>query len=131
MEPHPLVAWAEQQAGKLLVDTGRSWDHVRGVVQQAQRASQVLSEEDRPYLVAAAWLHDIGYAPSIATTGFHPLDGARHVRALGQERLAPAGRLPLVGSVGGRGPRPERRSGLIPTGGLAYGGRVDLLRYDY
>jgi hypothetical protein len=88
MEPHALVAWAEQQAGKLLVDTGRRWDHVRGVVQQAQRASQVLSEEDRPYLVAAAWLHDIGYAPSIATTGFHPLDGARHVRALGQERLA-------------------------------------------
>lgn len=25
----------------------------------------------------AAWLHDIGYAESIAHTGFHPLDGAR------------------------------------------------------
>lgn len=25
----------------------------------------------------AAWLHDIGYAPSVAATGFHPLDGAQ------------------------------------------------------
>jgi hypothetical protein len=83
-----LPAWAEQQADKLLADTGMRWDHVRGVVRQARRASQVLGEEDRPYLIAAAWLHDIGYASSIATTAFHPLDGARHVRALGQERLA-------------------------------------------
>jgi hypothetical protein len=32
--------------------------------------------------VAAAWLHDIGYAPAIAEsgTGFHPLDGARYLR---------------------------------------------------
>ena len=39
-------------------------------------------------LVAAAYLHDIGYAPEVAVTGFHPLDGARHLRALGYERLA-------------------------------------------
>jgi hypothetical protein len=88
MEPLALPAWAEQQAGKLLADTGMRWDHVRGVVRQAHRAGQVLREEDRPYLIAAAWLHDIGYASSIAATAFHPLDGARHVRALGQERLA-------------------------------------------
>jgi hypothetical protein len=24
-------------------------------------------------------LHDIGYAPAVALTGFHPLNGARHV----------------------------------------------------
>jgi predicted HD phosphohydrolase len=40
----------------------------RGVVRQAHRASQVLREEDRPYLIVAAWLHDIGDASSIATT---------------------------------------------------------------
>jgi len=34
-------------------------------------------------LVAAAWLHDIGYAPDIAETGFHPLDGARYIAGLG------------------------------------------------
>jgi hypothetical protein len=30
---------------------------------------------DRPVLIAAAWLHDIGYAPGLPETGFHPLDG--------------------------------------------------------
>ena len=34
-------------------------------------------------LVAAAWLHDIGYAPGLRDTGFHPLDGARHLRGIG------------------------------------------------
>jgi hypothetical protein len=34
-------------------------------------------------LVAAAWLHDIGYAPELAETGFHPLDGARYLRRVG------------------------------------------------
>jgi hypothetical protein len=31
-------------------------------------------------LLAAAVLHDVGYAPRLATTGFHPLDGARFLR---------------------------------------------------
>ena len=34
-------------------------------------------------LVAAAWLHDIGYAPELVETGFHPLDGARYLRRAG------------------------------------------------
>jgi hypothetical protein len=29
---------------------------------------------------AAAWLHDVGYAPGLATTGLHQLDGARYLR---------------------------------------------------
>lgn len=44
---------------------------------------------DAEVLAAAAWLHDIGYAPELILTGFHPLDGARHLRALGSpDRLA-------------------------------------------
>jgi hypothetical protein len=40
-------------------------------------------------LLAAAWLHDIGYAPSLVRTGFHPLDGARYLRAEGfDDRVA-------------------------------------------
>lgn len=31
-------------------------------------------------LRAAATLHDVGYAPRLAKTGFHPLDGARFLR---------------------------------------------------
>jgi hypothetical protein len=34
-------------------------------------------------LVAAAWLHDIGYAPELVDTGLHPLDGARYLRRIG------------------------------------------------
>ncbi|OLT25976.1 phosphohydrolase [Nocardiopsis sp. CNR-923] len=38
--------------------------------------------------VAAASLHDIGYAPALAHTGFHPLDGARWLQDQGvEERL--------------------------------------------
>ncbi|AJC55128.1 metal dependent phosphohydrolase [Streptomyces sp. 769] len=36
--------------------------------------------EDADLLVAAATLHDVGYAPRLAGTGFHPLDGARFLR---------------------------------------------------
>lgn len=34
-------------------------------------------------LVAAAWLHDVGYAPGAVDTGLHALDGARFLRAQG------------------------------------------------
>ena len=38
--------------------------------------------------MAAATLHDVGYSPRIAQTGFHPLDGALHLRSIGlSERL--------------------------------------------
>ena len=31
-------------------------------------------------LEAAAWLHDIGYAPGLAVTGLHALEGVRYLR---------------------------------------------------
>jgi hypothetical protein len=37
-------------------------------------------------LVCAAWLQDIGYAPALTMTGFHPLDGARFLAAAGVSR---------------------------------------------
>jgi hypothetical protein len=88
MELDALVVWAEQRAGELLADTGRRWEHVRGVGSHAQRISHTLDEDDRLHLIAAAWLHDIGYAPTLAATAFHPLDGAHYLRSLGHERLA-------------------------------------------
>jgi hypothetical protein len=48
----------------------------------------VLPEGELKTLEAAAYLHDVGYTPAIAQTGFHPLDGARFVRGAGHERLA-------------------------------------------
>lgn len=59
----------------------RRWAHVQGVARQAERVAAVLGEPGT--LIAAAWLHDVGYAPEVVDTGFHPLDGARYLRRLG------------------------------------------------
>ena len=40
-------------------------------------------DADADVLTAAAWLHDLGYAPDIRDTGFHPLDGAVWLRKAG------------------------------------------------
>lgn len=58
--------------------------HVAGVAARANGLAQALGLESEK-LVAAAWLHDVGYAPSLRATGFHPLDGARHLAELGYD----------------------------------------------
>jgi HD superfamily phosphodiesterase len=57
---------------------------VQGVAAKARAISHVAPSSDQDLLVAAAWLHDIGYAPDLTATGFHPLDGARWLRDQGQ-----------------------------------------------
>ena len=61
----------------------RRWRHVQSVARRAAWAADRLSLPDQ--LVTAAWLHDIGYAPELAETGFHPLDGARFLRRAGAD----------------------------------------------
>jgi hypothetical protein len=61
---------------------------VQGVVATARRIDRLLTGDDRIHLLAAAYLHDVGYAPEVVRTGFHPLDGALYLRALGHDRLA-------------------------------------------
>ncbi|WP_280245924.1 HD domain-containing protein [Nocardia abscessus] len=75
------VAWAEQLARKHLAPLPRRLAHVEGVVRQASAAAII--SDDPPLLVAAAWLHDIGYAPNIQRIGFHPVDGAEFLREHG------------------------------------------------
>jgi len=72
----------------LLEPLGARWLHTLGVAERAREFAGVLSGSDADALVAAAYLHDVGYAPELATSGFHPLDGACFVRAHGHERLA-------------------------------------------
>ncbi|MFF2258358.1 HD domain-containing protein [Streptomyces albidoflavus] len=75
-----LNQWAYGLAESMLSEPlPRRWAHSLGVARRAQSLSPVLSD-DAELLEAAAVLHDIGYSPSIATTGFHPLDGARFLR---------------------------------------------------
>jgi hypothetical protein len=83
-----LEDWAAAEAERLLSPVGDRWKHVRAVGECAREVSAVLDQEDRPYLVAAAYLHDIGYVPDLQRTGLHQLDGARYIRSLGTERLA-------------------------------------------
>src|SRR5579859_5216811 len=87
-ENNTLIQWAAEQAALLLAPLGNRWRHVRGVVERSYQIGAIFNENDRSYLIAAAYLHDIGYAPSLKKTGFHPLDGAVYLRALGEERLA-------------------------------------------
>jgi hypothetical protein len=73
---------------ELVLALPRRWRHVQAVAAQAERLSW-LPGVSGELLVAAAWLHDIGYAPRLASTGFHPLDGARFLRNRGAgDRLA-------------------------------------------
>jgi HD superfamily phosphodiesterase len=72
--------WASELARTLLeVPLPRRWAHVQGVAAQARSLAQILGG-NADLLEAAAWLHDIGYSPEVADTGFHPLDGARYLR---------------------------------------------------
>ncbi|MCI4081591.1 HD domain-containing protein [Streptomyces sp. MMS21 TC-5] len=57
----------------------RRWAHSLGVAGRARELRGILGE-DAALMEAAAVLHDVGYSPLIASTGFHPLDGARFLR---------------------------------------------------
>ncbi|MFE0020987.1 three-helix bundle dimerization domain-containing protein [Amycolatopsis sp. NPDC059021] len=73
-----LPEWARLTAYRLLSDAlPRRWAHTQGVARRAREVGALFPVGEREVLVAAAWLHDIGYAPALARTGFHPLDGAR------------------------------------------------------
>jgi putative nucleotidyltransferase with HDIG domain len=75
-----LALWAQQLARALLQEPlPRRWAHVQSVAARACGLAPVLGA-DADLLEAAAWLHDIGYAPNLATTGLHQLDGARYLR---------------------------------------------------
>jgi putative nucleotidyltransferase with HDIG domain len=74
---------ARSLAEQFVAPLGRRWRHVQQVAARATALSPVVPTPDRESLVAAAWLHDIGYSAEIGHTRFHPLDGARHLRAEG------------------------------------------------
>ena len=48
----------------------RRWNHVQGVGRKAERISPIVASSDHTTLIGAAWLHDVGYSPSLARTGF-------------------------------------------------------------
>jgi len=83
---HPAEA-ARELAHDLLSGDLDRWTHTRAVAARALEATVVVPRGQRAALVAAAWLHDIGYVAALHDTGFHPLDGARFLQAQGWDPL--------------------------------------------
>jgi len=74
------AVWAREVARSLLErPLPRRWAHTQGVARKARTLAPILGSS-ADLIESAAWLHDIGYSPEIAVTGFHPLDGARYLR---------------------------------------------------
>ncbi|MGH2843985.1 MAG: HD domain-containing protein [Solirubrobacteraceae bacterium] len=82
------LVWAERTARGLLEPLGARWEHTLGVAARAQSLGSLFDRRDADLLVAAALVHDVGYAPALGQTGLHALDGALFLRAHGRERLA-------------------------------------------
>ena len=77
-----LELWARDVTHRALAASlPRRWAHVQGVAERAGQARPLFGE-DGALLVAAAWLHDVGYADDLIDTGFHAIDGARYLRRI-------------------------------------------------
>ncbi|GEL19587.1 HD domain-containing protein [Pseudonocardia asaccharolytica] len=86
MEEVPSLAVAAALAGELLSPLPNRWLHTQAVAARAKQLAEAVPEKARELLLVASWWHDLGYAPQLAETGFHPLDGALH---LDREGYAP------------------------------------------
>ena len=78
-----LITRAKDVAEEALASTGDRLAHVRGVAATADKAANSLLCDQRDEVIAAAWLHDVGYGPRVRNSGFHPLDGAAFLRSEG------------------------------------------------
>lgn len=78
-------AWTVERSKTLarehLASMGDRWQHVQAAGRRAEELRAAGLADDA--IVSAAWLHDIGYAPDLIDTGFHPVDGARYLQRIG------------------------------------------------
>jgi predicted hydrolase (HD superfamily) len=81
--PDTLVAKARDLASHIMREDPYRLRHLAAVAARADALSATVSVGTVDALVASAWLHDIGYAPALRQTGFHPLDGATYLRTEG------------------------------------------------
>lgn len=84
MTQRPGPAFAAVLAEDLLAPLVDRYRHTRQVAACAEELAAAVPAADRDLLVVAAWWHDLGYAPQLVQTGFHPIDGARYLAANGQ-----------------------------------------------
>lgn len=79
----PTRPEAEALARRLLAPLGNRWLHTQAVAARAELLAAAVAEADRDLLVVAAWFHDLGYAPELALSKLHQLDGARFLAGEG------------------------------------------------
>jgi HD superfamily phosphodiesterase len=82
------IRCAESVSQRLLAPLGARWVHPQAVSDTARWLATVDDRLDRDTLIAAAYLHDIGYTSDLLDTGHHGIDGARYLARQGQPRLA-------------------------------------------
>ena len=76
-----LLRSARALAVRHLIDLSPRWQHVQGVGTLAERLWRLGAISEA--VAAAAWVHDLGYAPDLDRLGFHPLDGAVYLDGQG------------------------------------------------
>lgn len=79
---------AASAAAELIGAEPERWAHTLAVVHAARGVAGQLPASDGERLIAAAYVHDIGYAAALVDTGLHHLDGARWLRANGGVAVA-------------------------------------------
>lgn len=70
-------------AARLVSPTRPRWLHVAAVARKAEIIHGVVAAGSQDILLAAAWLHDVGYAPALVDTKLHSLDGAYYLQRVG------------------------------------------------
>ncbi|MFC5001765.1 HD domain-containing protein [Dactylosporangium cerinum] len=105
--------------------------HSAGVAHRAAELRDAVDLADLDIVLAAAWLHDIGYAADLHDTGFHPLDGARFLARAGWPAricalVAHHSGARYVASVRGLG----RELGEFSPRSIPGGRRLDVRRPD-
>lgn len=78
-----MVESAATLAERFIGPLGRRWAHTKAVATRAVELSPSVDHAYRDMLVASAWLHDVGYSPTIGHMRFHPLGGERFLHSEG------------------------------------------------
>jgi hypothetical protein len=78
-----MVALAADLTRQILDSDPARLAHSQAAARRAEFLTIAVQPECAPLLVAAAWLHTSGYPPGLRDTGFHPIDGARHLQTIG------------------------------------------------
>jgi putative nucleotidyltransferase with HDIG domain len=78
-----MIDKAAELATRTLDETPARVQHSATVAVRAQSLAVTVAPSAAEFLIAAAWLHDIGYGSRLHDSGFHPLDGALYLREEG------------------------------------------------